>query len=77
MTKWKYTRFPSGWQKELLNKDTINTSKHSPTGNFLILLNYQNTSGNSKTATPALQLNGLSSQEPAPINIQAKDVIYA
>ena len=40
-------------------------------------LNYQNTSGNSKTATPALQLNGLSSQEPAPTTIQAKDVIYA
>ena len=29
------------------------------------------------TATPALQLNGLSSQEPAPITIQAKYVIYA
>ena len=44
---------------------------------LLIALNYQNTSGNSKTATPALQLNGLSSQEPAPTTIQAKDVIYA
>ena len=56
---------------------TLNTSQHSPTGNFLIALNYQNTSGNSKIATPTLQLNGLSSQEPAPITIQAKDVIYA
>ena len=43
--------------------DILNTSQHLPTGNFLIALNYQNTSGNSKTATPALQLNGLSSQE--------------
>ena len=49
-----------GLTEELLNKDTLNTSQHSPTGNFLIALNYQNTSGNSKTATPALQLNGLS-----------------
>ena len=48
-----------------------------PTGNFLMVMNYQNTSGNSKTATPALQLNGLSSQEPAPTTIQARDVIYA
>ena len=63
--------------KEGFNKDTLNTSQHSPTGNFLIALNYQNTSGNSKTATPASQLNGLSSQGPAPTTIQAKDVIYA
>ena len=66
-----------GLTEGTLNKDTLNTSQHSPTGNFLIALNYQNTSGNSKTATPALQLNGLSSQEPAAITIQAKDVIYA
>ena len=67
--------FLSQWLNH--SSHTLNTSQQSPTGNFLTVLNDQNTSGNSKTATPALQINGLSSQELTPTTIRAKDVIYA
>jgi len=53
------------------------TSRYSPTENFLTALNYQSTYGNSKTATSFSQLNGLSSQELAPTIIQVNDVTYA